>query len=242
MNIKILGTGDYEVVHGIIIERSGKAFTAKKNGNTLSLSPKGGSGTMMHNGDTILTSGVRNVGSRTYVNGISIITEGRTLIIDGDVDKIIHNGSILKEAKKDKIVEDKLEEDEYLTYTIEDTIDSIDVSGSGCLVVRADLCGCKLNDSLMFSVVGSGSILCTGTFSLKSIIATVAGSGDVILENIQTNSIIATVSGSGDVILGNIQADSITATVAGSGDITVKGCFFKNINKNITGSGDITGL
>lgn len=87
------------------------------------------------------------------------------------------------------------------------------------------------------SLSGSGDVWNEGTISATDFKASVAGSGDVIL-NIDTTSTSASVSGSGDLTLKGNTTD-LKASVAGSGDFHGFKLQSVNVNASVAGSGDI---
>lgn len=88
------------------------------------------------------------------------------------------------------------------------------------------------------SLSGSGDVWNEGTIIASNFKASVAGSGDVIL-NIDTNATAASVSGSGDLVLKGKTTD-LKASVAGSGDFDGLKLRSVNVDASVAGSGDIS--
>lgn len=68
--------------------------------------------------------------------------------------------------------------------------------------------------------------------------ASIAGSGDMKVDNVQTASFEGSVAGSGNLTIGMLQADTASLDVAGSGDTSVGGSA-KSIDVSIAGSGNV---
>lgn len=87
------------------------------------------------------------------------------------------------------------------------------------------------------SLSGSGDVWNDGTIKAPNFSASVAGSGDVVL-NINSTNTNASVSGSGDLTLKGKTKD-LKASVAGSGDFSGYGLETVNVDASVAGSGDI---
>lgn len=68
--------------------------------------------------------------------------------------------------------------------------------------------------------------------------ASVAGSGDMKVDNVQTASFSGAVAGSGHLSIASLAADAASFDIAGSGDATVAGAA-KSIDVSIAGSGNL---
>jgi hypothetical protein len=68
--------------------------------------------------------------------------------------------------------------------------------------------------------------------------ASVAGSGDMKVDRVQTASFTGSVAGSGNLAIGTLQADAASLNIAGSGDASVTG-EAKSLDISIAGSGDL---
>jgi hypothetical protein len=68
--------------------------------------------------------------------------------------------------------------------------------------------------------------------------ASIAGSGDMKVDNVQAASFQGSVAGSGNLTIGALQADSASLDVAGSGDTSIAGVA-KSIDVSIAGSGNV---
>jgi hypothetical protein len=73
---------------------------------------------------------------------------------------------------------------------------------------------------------------------------TIAGSSDLFIEKtFQTNEMELSIAGSGNMSLNDLQAEKVSANIAGSGDIMLAGGKSESIeNFSIAGSGDIDAL
>lgn len=88
------------------------------------------------------------------------------------------------------------------------------------------------------SIAGSGTVRADAlqTPKLKT---SISGSGDVRLQNLTVGELTLAISGSGDFeALGH--ADAMKASVAGSGDVRTKGLETKQVKVSIAGSGNVT--
>jgi Putative auto-transporter adhesin, head GIN domain len=82
-----------------------------------------------------------------------------------------------------------------------------------------------------------GSALVTVTMPLiKS--ASIAGSGDMSIDRVETPEFAASVAGSGNLSVGSAQVEKLGVSIAGSGDVTLAGAT-KNIDIAIAGSGNV---
>ena len=87
------------------------------------------------------------------------------------------------------------------------------------------------------SLSGSGDLWTEDTIKTKNFDASLAGSGDIILD-VEASSVVCRVSGSGDLTLkGN--TNDLEAKLAGSGDIHAFGLQANNTIASVAGSGDI---
>ncbi|MBS0504609.1 MAG: DUF2807 domain-containing protein [Proteobacteria bacterium] len=68
--------------------------------------------------------------------------------------------------------------------------------------------------------------------------ASVAGSGDMKVDRVQTASFSGSVAGSGNLAIATLQADAASLNIAGSGDASVTG-EAKSVDISIAGSGDL---
>ena len=68
--------------------------------------------------------------------------------------------------------------------------------------------------------------------------ASVAGSGDMQVDRVQTASFDGSIAGSGNLRIGALQADAASLSIAGSGDASVAGQA-RSLNISIAGSGNV---
>ena len=88
-------------------------------------------------------------------------------------------------------------------------------------------------DRFELSVEGSGDAKASG--KVGTVVAKVAGSGDLNLSNVEARDATVEVSGSGDVEVW--ATESLTVSVAGSGDVGYKG--EPKLTKSVAGSGSV---
>ncbi len=71
-----------------------------------------------------------------------------------------------------------------------------------------------------------------------------AGSGDIICEGpINSRILNLAISGSGDILMEDLQSDRVKASISGSGDIQISGSeMCTDLNVSISGSGDFKGI
>lgn len=69
--------------------------------------------------------------------------------------------------------------------------------------------------------------------------ASLAGSGDMAVDRVETSKFEANLAGSGNLSIKSAQVDELEVNLAGSGDVTVAGAT-KTIDISIAGSGDVT--
>ncbi|TCK69081.1 putative autotransporter adhesin-like protein [Winogradskyella wandonensis] len=93
-------------------------------------------------------------------------------------------------------------------------------------------------DITTVSLSGSGDVWNEGTINADEFSASVAGSGDLIL-NINSENTKASVSGSGDLTLKG-RSKNLKANVAGSGDFHGFKLESVNVDASVAGSGDIS--
>lgn len=127
---------------------------------------------------------------------------------------------------------------------------NLSVSGSGSLVIDADVSGdveaslsgsgrleykgkCRAYDS---SVSGSGKMDLNLAISEKAEFG-VSGSGKVRASG-SAQEVKATISGSGQVLAGNLVVDRCDVRISGSGDVEIN--VNKELDANISGSGTVT--
>jgi hypothetical protein len=108
-------------------------------------------------------------------------------------------------------------------------LDAIAIHGSS----DVDVTGLS-GDRFELSVEGSGDAKASG--KVGTVVAKVAGSGDLNLSNVEARDATVEVSGSGDVEVWS--TESLTVSIAGSGDVGYKGDP-PRIAKSVAGSGSV---
>ncbi len=89
------------------------------------------------------------------------------------------------------------------------------------------------------SVSGSGDIIANSSIKSRILDLTVSGSGNINLNEVDSDRLKATISGSGDIILKKGKATSeFTVAVSGSGDIEAENLEAKIVDVKMVGSGN----
>lgn len=115
-----------------------------------------------------------------------------------------------------------------------DKFDAV-LNGSGDIMLQGMQCKGDVN----LNVNGSGYIVLARELKTKSAIIGVNGSGDVQCEMVTAYDVLATVDGSGDVVLDGVTSVNCKLGVNGSGDLNVKKIKAEGVDVNLTGSGDV---
>ena len=91
-------------------------------------------------------------------------------------------------------------------------------------------------------LIGSGDFIATTPISTTDLTFSIAGSGDIALQQLKTTNLTAKVAGSGDILIRKTAStcESATFSVAGSGDICANFDDCRQLKCSIAGSGDIT--
>ena len=84
---------------------------------------------------------------------------------------------------------------------------------------------------------GEGALVTVTMPTIKA--ASLAGSGDMAIDRVETPEFQANLAGSGNLSLDSAQVEKLEANLAGSGDIILAGTA-KTIDISIAGSGDVT--
>jgi len=108
------------------------------------------------------------------------------------------------------------------------SLESLAIRGSA----DADVTGLS-GDRFEVSIEGSGDAKASG--KVGTVVAKVAGSGDVNVANLEARDATVEVSGSGDVEVW--ATDALTVSIAGSGDVGYKG--EPKLTKSVAGSGSV---
>jgi hypothetical protein len=124
---------------------------------------------------------------------------------------------------------------------IQDSTESVTIVGDDNIVPLLETV--VENDGLKIRFADKNLSTDTRTLSLvvhvKSIEAlSVAGSGDLHAENLQTAMLKASIAGAGNVSITNLDADTLMVSIAGIGNF-VAGGKAKTIEAKIAGSGDV---
>ncbi|MEM7162650.1 MAG: head GIN domain-containing protein [Bacteroidota bacterium] len=137
---------------------------------------------------------------------------------------------------------------EFTVYITIPDLETVSIDGSGNISSKSGFAGEDMNflingsgniemevdaANVRSKINGSGNIRLYGT--CNDHVITIAGSGDVMCEDMRSTNTDIKIMGSGDCEV-NVSED-LDATIMGSGDVRYKG--EPNLNKSIMGSGDI---
>jgi hypothetical protein len=89
------------------------------------------------------------------------------------------------------------------------------------------------------SVAGSGDVI-ADQLKCKNLKTSIAGSGDVDIKNLSADQLKVSIAGSGDMAIGSGKVNAIEVSIAGSGDIKAGGVEADKVKVSIAGSGDAT--
>lgn len=84
---------------------------------------------------------------------------------------------------------------------------------------------------------GSGNISINNILNTDYLLLSMAGSGNINIDNLSCNHVKQSISGSGKINTNSITCKDINFSVTGSGDITVNNINTNKVNASITGSG-----
>ena len=176
--------------------------------------------------------GIRCAGSMDFklVKGTEgkITIEGESNLLEYIVTEV-KNGSLVVKVQKGKNLNPSNNKPLIITIPYKD-IESVSLSGSGDVWNE----GAITANEFKASVAGSGDMILN--IDTKSTNASVAGSGDLTLKG-KTTDLKTSVAGSGDFHGFKLQSINVNASVAGSGDIAVN-CSGE-LKARVAGSGDI---
>jgi hypothetical protein len=176
--------------------------------------------------------GIRCAGSMDFklVKGTEgkITIEGESNLLEYIVTEV-KNGSLVVKVQKGKNLNPSNNKPLIITIPYKD-IESVSLSGSGDVWNE----GAITANEFKASVAGSGDMILN--IDTKSTSASVAGSGDLTLKG-KTTDLKTSVAGSGDFHGFKLQSINVNASVAGSGDIAVN-CSGE-LKARVAGSGDI---
>lgn len=170
---------------------------------------------------------VELVGSEAGIERMNVQTKGKTLYINQEKGR---KGATVKVTMPNIAMLRLNGSGTVRTLDRFDNLDdlAISVSGSG------DVEFAGTARSVDLSVAGSGDII-ANDLNMKKGNINVAGSGDVSAGQAEALSI--SIVGSGDVSVG--QAEALNISIAGSGDVSYQGS--PKVKKNIIGSGEVNG-
>jgi Putative auto-transporter adhesin, head GIN domain len=115
------------------------------------------------------------------------------------------------------------------------TVETLEISGSGDMMVETALSG----DKMRLHISGSGNILAEKGVIVKALEIGLSGSGDVKASGISASELSTEITGSGGLELTGT-ADKANYSISGSGDISAKNVKSKTVEAHISGSGSIS--
>ena len=188
-----------------------------------------------------IVSEIRNVGNFTEIeltNSADVqILKGNTLKVEvSDYENLIEHLQV-ETINNKLIIKTKAfrmglrNSKEKVTITIPDILKSIEISGSGNLIITDDFKGIE-----SFKISGSGNISAISLTNLSNINVEINGSGDIELSGSASN-FTSKISGSGNINCGYFETQNATCTISGSGDISIHAV--QNLTATISGSGNI---
>jgi len=89
-------------------------------------------------------------------------------------------------------------------------------------------------------ISGSGNIECNGSITTSNMDINISGSGNVVLNALNTDELEAKISGSGNIEITGGTVDNQHTTISGSGDIRMEDMATNNAFCKISGSGSIS--
>lgn len=112
---------------------------------------------------------------------------------------------------------------------------SANLRGSGTLTILGEL---KNDDKTELNLQGSGDII-VNEINTKIFDLQLRGSGDILVKGkLKATNADVYLQGSGDVVISNLEAKILKTDLRGSGDMTIKGKS-ESADYNLTGSGDL---
>lgn len=120
---------------------------------------------------------------------------------------------------------------QYYIYTNSSDLKNFQISGS----LKAHLKGKLSTDRLTIQIAGSGDLV-ADQVECDEVRASIAGSGDIKLAG-KTEKLHGQIAGSGDINTLGMEADDVKCSVSGSGNFTVHAA--KYLNVSVSGSGDV---
>ncbi|MFZ6027125.1 MAG: head GIN domain-containing protein [Chloroflexota bacterium] len=97
-----------------------------------------------------------------------------------------------------------------------------------------------VTDLEAITVAGSGDVYADTLLEVKGMALTVLGSGNIRLEQIETDDISVNITGSGEIEVDSLTSKALTTTISGSGECSLEGEVTDQTVK-ITGSGSFWG-
>lgn len=169
----------------------------------------------------------------TQADSFSVRVVAPKEMIDEMNIKVSHSTLIIEPRKDESFISFVGDGAEMNVYVTAPSLNSTSLAGSGDFIIDAPLKTSQFKASL----AGSGDIN-VKDLDAQSLDVSLAGSGDVNVNARQLDKLKASVAGSGDIDLKVTSCNVANLNVAGSGDITLKGTV-KQLNKNVAGSGNI---
>ena len=108
----------------------------------------------------------------------------------------------------------------------------VKVAGSGNFMANSKI----LAEEFSMSIAGSGDIK-LNDIACERLASNIAGSGNILVSSGSTGSLDINIAGSGDAKMNDLLADKVKANVAGSGNISCRAN--STLDASVIGSGDI---
>lgn len=86
---------------------------------------------------------------------------------------------------------------------------------------------------------GSGNISLNNTLNTDNLFISMAGSGNINIDNLSCNHLKQSISGSGEISIKSLMCEDLNVSIAGSGDIMLNKIKTNLVNASIVGSGKI---
>ena len=121
-------------------------------------------------------------------------------------------------------------------YVSSPDIQHIELAGSGVFVASDKI---DVPNDLNLEIAGSGKILLADV-NCKDAYMEIAGSGDIEIGNYAVKDAKAEIAGSGDINLAIMSCNKFNIEIAGSGNVTCSNIIAADVHTEIAGSGNVT--
>lgn len=121
-------------------------------------------------------------------------------------------------------------------YVTSPDIKGIDIAGSGMFAASNKI---EVANDLDIDIAGSGEVMLVD-MNCKDIHMEIAGSGSIEMGNLVTRNAKANIAGSGDINLGIMSCNKFNIEIAGSGNVNCDNITADDVDTDIAGSGNVT--